>query len=303
MIIGLIMSAALAATNPAIAQSDQEAADQSTIVVTGKRNSEKEIRDFVKALTPVPYGGQISRFEQTICPVAVGLPQPQADAVAGRMRRVAEAAGLRVSGSDCTPNVVVIVTADKKALFKALRQSRPDYFGDMSPSRIREIAREPGPALAWQVAGPPLSARGQELYVDPALGVYVNRTTEGSSRITTPTRPQFEAAIVIVEARSLDGLTTTQLADYAAMRAFADADPAKLDSTAPSILRILEAPMGSEIPITLTQWDLSFLRGLYTSPRNLATGAQRSAISENMTRELEKGTTESSIPTKPNSKP
>ena len=57
----------------------------------------------------------------------------------------------------------------------------------------------------------------------------------------------------------------TQVADYAAMRIFARTDPAKLKGSAPTILDILEAPMGSAVPVTLTDWDLGFLRSLYAS--------------------------------------
>ena len=39
-------------------------------------------------------------------------------------------------------------------------------------------------------------------------------------------------SVVVVQASALDGLTTTQLADYAAMRAFVRTDPAKLRSAA-----------------------------------------------------------------------
>jgi hypothetical protein len=292
MVSGLIFPAVLISMYQAAAQDAAEPADQSMVIVSAKRKSEEDIRDFVHALTQVPYSGQLSRFERSICPVVRGLSQPQGQAVADRMRRVAGAVGIRVGDSDCYPNVVVVVTADKKAFIQELRRSRPEYFGEMSRRRIRELAEEPGPAAAWQLAGPPVNARGVELRRDSGgqmRGIYVNRTITGASRITSATRPQFAAAVVVVERHALAGLTTTQLADYAAMRAFADADPARLENSgAPSILRVLEAPMGREVPITLTQWDMAFLRGFYASPRNLSTAAQRSAISESMAQGLER---------------
>jgi hypothetical protein len=264
------------------------ATDPSTIVVTGERVSEKGVRDFVRALTPVPSYGQISRFERSICPAVSGLPGQQAEAVESRIRRVAQTVGIRVGGAGCTPSVVVIVTGDKMTLLNSLRRYRPEYFGDLSSSQIRQIFHQPGPAAAWQLQGPMLNSRGVEIS-NSSIGGPINRTTDPGSRITAAARPQFDSAVVVVERNALAGLTVTQLADYAAMRAFAKVDPSKLaDTGARTILRVLDAPMGSPVPVTLTNWDLGFLKGLYSAPPNLATGAQRSAIQETVSKELER---------------
>jgi len=134
-----------------------------------------------------------------------------------------------------------------------------------------------------------VDARGKPL-PQGDIEPFVNRTTVQSSRITAADRPVFDAAALVVEQRALDGLSTTQLADYAAMRLFAKTEPQRLAaSEAPTILKILDAPMGTEIPLTLTDWDLSFLRGLYASPANLYAGSQRSSITKQIMKDM-KGT-------------
>lgn len=283
ILLGLTL---LSAANAGLAQlpAPPNPAEDTTIVVTGRKSSELERREFVRALTALSFGsGQIARFEQRICPAAIGLPAAQGAALAARLRRVAEAVGLATAKPGCAANVVVAVTTDKKAFMAELRTHHPEYFGDLSPSDIRRIARQPGPSTAWQLAGPPRSARGTDLFVDPSQGVAVNRTTESASRINAPTRPQFDGAVVVVERGALDGLTVTQLADYGAMRAFAAIDVARVDgATTPTILHVLEAPMGSEVPASLTAWDFAFLRSLYAAPPNLSPEAQRSAIQRAM---------------------
>ena len=88
---------------------------------------------------------------------------------------------------------------------------------------------------------------------------------------------------------SLSGLTVIQLADYAAMRAFAQVDPSRLEkSAAPTILTILDAPMGSAVPITLTEWDLAYLKALYSSTENRLAGQQRHEMGNKIARELSK---------------
>ncbi len=293
LVRGMTLCAALAAAHSAVAQPAASPDDQSPIVVTGQRNTEQDMKDFVEALTPGSAGGQLSRFERAVCPVAIGLPQRDREAVAGRMRRVANEAGIAVGGAKCVPNVVVMVTQDKTVLMQLLRRRYGHYFGDLPNSKIRELVRQPGPAVAWQLQGPQVNARGVELPFDQASGVAINRTTDPGSRITAAARPQFAGSVVVVERAALAGLTVTQLADYAAMRAFAHTEPSRLGSSGtPTILRVLEAPMGSEVPPSLTAWDLAFLRGFYAAPRNVRTGAQRSAIRRSITKEAERSTAE-----------
>ena len=271
-------AAALAASGaPAAAQSGGDA----PIVVTGERITDAQIDAFVQALT---VGGQIARFETQICPAALGLPAEQRAAVEARIRLVADAVGLRVAGAKCTANVVVMVTRDKKALLATLAKKYPDFFTGLTPTERKRIRDEPGPVAAWQ-AGAVVNADGQRLAVEE--GVAVNRTTRVASRITAAARPTFAAAAVVVEVAALEGLTPTQLADYVVMRSFARTEPTKLAAAAPAtILRVIDAPAGAEVPITLTEWDYGFLRGLYAAPQNLSAPAQRSEIGRTLERQL-----------------
>jgi hypothetical protein len=277
---------AIAFAAPAAAQPAPEP-PESDILVTGNRDVEAQIDSFVGALTPSSPRGQLSRFEQPICPVAIGLPDSQRDAVVERMRRIAEAAGIAVGGRRCTPNVLLVVTQDKRAFLEGLLRRHGYYFGELPMRRVRELIAATGPAVAWHVDGPPVSARGRTLRSEGSSEVFVNRTTSPPSRITAGARPQFAAAMVVVESGALDGLSTTQLADYAAMRAFARTEPERLGATpAPTILNVLEAPMGSEVPLTMTRWDLGFLRGLYGGAENLYAASERSAIRRSIESEL-----------------
>lgn len=287
----LLLPVLLVGSTVASAQdAPRQPADQSVITVTGQKNSRRAIRDFVRDLTPVTSSGQISRLERSVCPVAFGLPEAQAAAVSRRMRLVAKAAGLAVSDDHCVPNVMIIVTADKKVLLELIRQQRPDYLVSVSPNEVDRLESLPGPAAAWHLADSDVNADGEEIPWDPNTGWYTNVTIVPASRLTVTARPRFYAAIVVVERHALVGLTTTQLADYAALRAYTGADPARLgNSSAPTILRVLEAPMGTAVPVTMTKWDFGLLRGFYSSRRDVGTASQRSSIAETMTKDLERG--------------
>jgi hypothetical protein len=284
-----LLAAALAIPFAAAAQ-EAPPKEDAQIVVTGTRNTGSEIADFVDAFIVVPPGGQqLSRFEWAVCPMASGVAPAQKQAVAARIRAVAKAANIRVGGKKCAPNVLVLVTADRKALIAAMLRLHPDYFDGLTRAEMRYLRESPDPAVAWHLSGAPLTADGAELQYDSRADFFVNRTTLSSSRIGFATRPQFAAAIVVVESRALVGLTTTQLADYAAMRTLIRTDPSRLEkSAAPTILKVLDAPMDSAVPVTLTQWDLGVLRGFYASNPTLSAYAQRSDMRKRLKREVEK---------------
>jgi hypothetical protein len=290
LIRGIALGGALlfAAAGAAAQDGAPPPAGESDIVVTGQ-DIDQQLRDFVGALTQAPPRGQLSRFERAVCPAAIGLPPGQKQAVVTRIRRVAQAAGLEVGGARCIPNVLLMVTSDKRAFLEALARKYDYYFGDLSLKQMRRLVHQPGPATAWQLEGPPLDADGVELGQGGEAEYSVNRTNRMPSRVTEAARPQFQAAAVVVEARSLAGLTTIQLADYAAMRAFAHTDPARLPAgSPPTILKILDAPMGSEVPVTLTAWDISFLKALYASSANLHAASQRAEMRRRMAKDLQR---------------
>ena len=282
----LLLAAALLAPMAAAAQ--EAAPSDGQIVVTGQRTSEAEIATFVDSVMPAPPGSQLGRFHWAVCPRAAGVAPAQAALVADRIRKVARAAGLEVGGADCTPNLLVIVTPNKAAFLEALRKRRPEYFDGLTRAERAALLDPGSPVAAWHVKGPTLNADGHEIAVDPGAGVQVNRTTRNATRIGFLTYPQFAAAILVIEDRALTGLTTTQLADYAAMRTLISSKPERLGSSrAPTILRIIDAPMGSEVPLTLTEWDLGILKAFYASRPTVSAAAQRSDVQRQLGNELE----------------
>ena len=281
----LLIAAALAAPSVAAAQ---DAPADSQIIVTGQRPDKETIEGFVDAAVPrLPGQDQLARFHWAVCPRAAGMLPEQAAAVTRRIRSVARAARIDVAGARCAPNLLVIVTPDKAAFLAALARRRPEYFEGLNREQRRALSDPANPVAAWHLEGPPLYADGQEIRDDEQFGTYVNRTTRQPSRIGFAARPQFAAAIVVIDARALDGLTTIQLADYASMRTLVASDPARLgDTPAPTILRVIGAPMGSEVPVTLTSWDLAVLTAFYASDPKVSAASQRSDVRRRLGREL-----------------
>lgn len=253
-------------------------AQQQEIIVQGNRNQDKALRQFIRRITVAERNfGQLGRFERPACPYVLGLGQPQDEMVASRIRQVAEAVGIETGNKRCKANVFVIVAEDKKATIKWMETHATSLLldGDNKPVSVPD--NDPRVA-GWHVLGmKDDDGRESNFYVYGS-----------ASRIHPVARPHFLASALVIESRALGGLTTTELADYAAMRAFAQLDPKKLKQPlpAPTILTILDEPMGAAIPMTLTNWDLAFLRGLYSSSFNRYAAIQQSEIKRSMKKEL-----------------
>ncbi|WP_447765306.1 hypothetical protein [Sphingopyxis panaciterrae] len=287
-----IFALALAGSAHAAAQDGppSPAPEKSDIIVIGEKEGEqreRQVRAFVRDLTDTPGSQPIARFDRdAVCPAAVGLTDAQDAAVTARMRRVAAAAQVRLAVPGCRPNALVIFARKKQELVKALLAAHPAYFkGD--EDRPVELSKRPGPAVAWYLQDV-IDRNGVSVPLNNERGYRILGITDSPSRIDPTTRPIIVASVVVIEYRALAGLTTTQVGDYAAMRAFTRADPGRLKrSDAPTILTVLEAPMGSEVPLTLTRWDLAYMRGYNNVSTNRFASQQRAEIGKTMVRDLE----------------
>ena len=134
-----------------------------------------------------------------------------------------------------------------------------------------------------------LRSADNELLEQPAGRDYYRVVNSNPpSRVRANSMPTFVASLVVIDRRSAGGLTVTQLADYAAMRTFADTDPARVASAAaPSILPILTLPADAPLPQTLTHWDLAFLKALYSTSNVYYAAYQRGDIEQLVRKELE----------------
>jgi len=109
----------------------------------------------------------------------------------------------------------------------------------MSDREVRQLAAGDGPAAAWQVTTL-MTADGELAAKTIGADYYTVKGTISPSRIRAASTPTFLASVVVIDIKSAAGLTLTQLADYAAMRTFADVAPERVAKVGvPSILGVL----------------------------------------------------------------
>jgi hypothetical protein len=287
--LGFTVLAALSAAQGSPGASAPAPQSSQDIVVEGVRQQREQVRQFIKALSDVPSFGQIGKFHAPVCPAVMGLTEAQNRMAAERMKKVAEAAGIRTGDAKCKPNVFLIASQDKGSTIDALYRSYPAYFGGMRAREVRQLVASKAPSVAWQVKGL-ISADGTVLKRAPLGGPYINEGTNSGSRVRAGTMPQFVASMVVVERKALTGLSVTQVADFAAMRAFADTDPAKAAGAgAPTILTILDKADNQLVPVTLTSWDLGYLKSLYATSNAYYASYQHGEMEQVVEREVKGG--------------
>jgi hypothetical protein len=276
------VAGAVLAASPAVAQDDE-------ITVTGREQRAKQIDTFVRALTNVPGRDPLARFDYTtLCPGVTGLAEARNAEITSRMRVVAKAAGINLArAADCKPNALVIITPEPELMIEALRKAHPIYFKDAA-GRFIDPPKQTGPAIAWHLEGR-IDRNGSPVPFNPDTGQFEYNTTLTPSRISATMRPVFLAAVVVIDVDALVGLTPVQVADYAAMRLYTRSDPAKLKaSDAPTILTILDAADDAEVPVTLTQWDLAYLKSLYGTAPFRSAATQKGEIKQELGKDLDK---------------
>jgi hypothetical protein len=310
MIVTLALAASLSSAQPAT--QPVPTAEPNPIVVEGERRREEKIVAFIKALTPAPIRGQLSRFESPICPSVEGIAdQQQANEIVDRIRHVAAAVGVPVARPGCTTNLAVFITHDKQALLEKLARWDGMFPEEWSGARIRDFERDQSPVAAWQtesevwqdgfgLGGAATTAPQNMNYFSQQSGAAGQKGGElkghsltaphaVATRLKPSARPVVAKAVVVIKAEALAGLTPVQVADYAAMRTLVRTDPKELTRVqADTILGIIDAPMDSAVPQSLTAWDLSFLKAFYASATNKYAEYQRAQMKVLMKQDLDK---------------
>ncbi|AMO72868.1 hypothetical protein [Sphingorhabdus sp. M41] len=271
------------------------------IIVTGTKTTKAAIADFIETAIATPKGGrhqgQYARFANPVCPKVVGLSEANIEQVEKRMRGVALAADMKVAAEGCSPNVFVMVVADGNEAISLLRKKKSRVFGNLSlPERAR-IAESGGPAYSWKRIQEGAAETGalqnsDETDVLPsdemAKTEVATLISHVKSRIKRSVTQSMTHSFLLLEKDALVDLTTTQIADYAAMRSYIDArDSGNEPVPNYSILALFDdAGVNEAAPASVSEMDLILLSSLYNSPADVSASMQSSAMLHQFKKEL-----------------
>ncbi|MCO8030249.1 hypothetical protein NI454_09825 [Brevundimonas diminuta] len=283
--IAALLALALSASAPP-AQSAQSAApapeDQAVrledIQVSGRRLDDL-IQSFVSEVAAPNRGRGIARWDRSVCVGAVNLRREAAQYLVDRVSTVAEDLGLNAGDPGCTPNLLIVATADGDAFAQELveRRRRALRMGgsgmDRGAAALRDFQETSRPVRWWQVSMPVDSETGQRavripgecanacsgpMDYAPTINVFA------ASRLTTQIVDNIFRAIIVVDVSKTGAVNSVQLADYIAMVSLAQIDPTADTSAYASILNVFNDPGSAPY---LTEWDKAYLDGLYGAQR------------------------------------
>ena len=266
------------AAQPAPPSHEDQAVRLEDIQVSGRRLDDL-IESFVGEVAAPNRGRGIARWDRSVCVGAVNLRREAAQYVVDRVSTVAEDLGLKAGDPGCTPNLLIIATADGDAFARELveRRRRALRMGgsgmDRGAAALRDFQETSRPVRWWQVSMPVDSETGQRAVRIP--GECTNDCSDpmdyapvisvsSASRLTTQIVDNIFRAIIVVDVSKTNAVNSMQLADYIAMVSLAQIDPTADTSAYASILNVFNDP--SSAPY-LTEWDKAYLDGLYGAQR------------------------------------
>ena len=250
------------------------------IQVTG-RSLESLINGFVEGVAAPNRHRGLARWDSRVCVGAVNLAHEPAQYLVDRVSTVALDLGLETGAPGCTPNVIIVATADPDGLAQGLaetnrRAMRPGGAGmDRGGAAFERFQSSDSAVRWWQVSMPVDSETG-----NPATRIPgdCRQPCEGpadfapiinvshASRLTTQIVDEILRTVVILDIDKVSTVSAQQLADYIAMVTFAQIVPDADASDYASVLNVFEAPQSAD---GLTQWDIAYLEGLYQAQRTL----------------------------------
>jgi hypothetical protein len=293
--IALFLSVVLLAS-ATLAQDRQDVMQD--VVVTASPKRVEEIRQFLKTLARPTDSDQLVRFDNPICPAALGLSQAYNDAIVREIRASAQKLPIKVAPQKCDANLGVVFVEDSPAFLRLLKAKRGRIFAGMSNSNFERLVEGKGPIYAWHKAvsrdadGILLSGSSTLSASDGSIkevkGSAVRAT---NSRITQATLPEISMALIVIELKAGVGKSVTQIADYALMRALTQTsrnDDAFASSGINSVLTLFRPAQDSlSAPAGLTAWDVAYIKALYATKNNVKANMQLSTMSRVMDTALE----------------
>jgi hypothetical protein len=286
MSLSFALMAALATLSP-----DQQSVRPQTapdVIVEGRRLDEAT-RDFVGQVAAPPRGRGLALWRGRLCVGTVGLQADAGQYLVDRVSTVAADLGVDIGRPGCTPNVVIAGAEDGQAMAQQLVERERRTFdtnvsgANRSDRALDDFVQSNRPIRWWHVSLPVDSETGTPAVRIPgeckndckdvedyAPIIMVN----AASRLNSQIRDDLMKVIIVLDVDALTNASFTQVADYVSMIALAQVDPQADTRQFNTILNLFQPAVATEE--YLTDWDLAYLRGLYTADQT-ETDARRNA--------------------------
>jgi hypothetical protein len=202
------------------------------------------------------------RWNRPICFLAAGWRPEDRSSVLTRLSEISAAVGAPLAGKACTPNFVVVLTAEPDQVINAWYAKNKQLFGNASALQIRHFldSTRSRPVRVWRNIDIGRVATTR-------FGHFVPSNSHADPSPFTGNSPlEFLSAFEIIDATRTAGIDLHQLSDYVAMIGLSNIDIDVDVGDAPSILQLF-SPARS-IALGLSNWDSAYLTALYQTDQS-----------------------------------
>lgn len=260
---------------------------ESLVVTAPGKTDQEQIAGFVSDITARGADKRVARWDRKVCPGVIGMKPQYAQVMIDRIAAVAQAVGLEVGAPGCKANILIIATDSSDAMVRQAVKDHPGAFGkyDFGVSRgqkaLKAFVESEAPVRWWHVTSTK-TADGERYRVGESVLV------RSASRLKQNTRVDFDHVIIVLDTKRAGVVRFPALADYVAMVSLAQINPDADTGGVPTILNLFSDRAAGITPKDgLTDWDMAYLRGLYTIRRDSDRGERQEAdVARTMTKTL-----------------
>jgi hypothetical protein len=203
-----------------------------------------------------------TRWNTPICFLAAGWGAEDRSSLLTRLAQVSAAAGVPLAGKACTPNFVVVSTAEPDQVINAWYAKNKRLFGNASALQIRHFldSTRSRPVRTWRNIDIGRVATTRFGHFVPSNSHADPSPLAGNSPLG------FLSVFEIIDAGRTAGIDLNQLTDYIAMMGLSNIDLDVDVGDAPSILRLFSS--ARNVASGLSNWDAAFLMALYQTDQS-----------------------------------
>ena len=271
------------------------------VIVTARK---MRIDDYIRRVRQLSDSqlGQMTRFEEPICPQVVGLPESMSTTVEHLIGEEVVRAGATKALTTCTPNLIVIIAEDGNKFLIGLNKKNPGLFDGFYISQKDAFNKQKGPVWSWRTTIPKRRDGGPVNHIssisfsanDPprplGKGAYIVSDIE-PGRLSAPVRVDMASAIIVINAQAVNGTNLRQLSAFCAMVGMSPINTAHAkDNPESSILSLFSMDDHQRtLPDDLSAFDLAYLRALYRGDTGYTFDQKTRMMATDLERELKSG--------------
>ena len=257
-----------APASPADSAQEPPSTTVDDVVVVGGA-LEKLAEEFVNSLAaPARYRG-LARWDTEVCLGVVNFRTGAAHQLIDHISDVAREIGVELGEPGCEPNAVIVGTTDGRALASELvdRRRRAFRFGytrSNRGARALDTFRTTDAPVRWWHISLLFDTTNGELAIRVPGGPMASvpcLQRRGGVRQCNEVTDRLVRTVIIVDLEALPELSFTQLGDYLSVLALAQVEPEMDYGAFDTVLNVIKDPASAT---GLTDWDMNYLRALYS---------------------------------------